>query len=50
MSVIYAKLWADLWGNKMRTLQIVLIVALGALGSGLALGARNLTAAAIRSA
>ncbi|MCB9159353.1 MAG: FtsX-like permease family protein [Caldilineaceae bacterium] len=47
MSVIYAKLWADLWGNKMRTLQIVLIVALGALGSGLALGARNLTAAAI---
>ncbi len=49
MNVIYAKIWADLWRNKSRTIQIVLIVAFGAFGVGLTLGARNLTSAAINA-
>lgn len=49
MSVTYAKIWADLWHNKSRTIQIVLIVAFGALGVGLTFGARNLTRSAINT-
>ena len=49
MNVIAYKIWADLWGNKTRTLQIVLIIALGAFGSGLVIGGRNLTTAAINA-
>lgn len=49
MKVITYKIWADLWGNKARTLQIVLIIALGAFGAGLVIGGRNLTAVAINA-
>ena len=42
MGVIYAKIWSDLWHHKARTLQVVLIIAMGAAGIGLVLGARNL--------
>lgn len=49
MSVIAYKIWADLWGHKTRTMQIVLIIALGAFGAGLVFGGRNLTAAAINA-
>lgn len=47
MNVIYYKILADLWGTKSRTLQVVLIIALGAFGAGLVIGGRNLTAAAL---
>ena len=30
MGVIWNKIWHDFWGNKGRTIQIVLIVAVGA--------------------
>ncbi len=43
MSVIYHKIWYDLWHNKARTLQVALIIAMGAFGIGLVVGARNLT-------
>lgn len=46
MGAQYQKIWADLWGNKGRTLQVVLIVALGAFGIGLVVGGRNLIVAA----
>ena len=49
MNVIYYKIWADLWGNKSRTLQVVLIIALGAFGAGLVIGARNLTSDALNA-
>ena len=47
MNVIYQKIWADLWGHKARTLQIALVVALGAFGIGLVVGARNLITEAV---
>lgn len=47
MSVIYNKIWYDLWHNKARTLQVALIIAMGAFGIGLVIGARNLTTQAI---
>ena len=50
MGVIYAKIWSDLWRHKTRTLQVVLIIAMGAAGIGLVLGARNLTAEGITKA
>lgn len=49
MNVIYYKILADLWGNKSRTLQVALIIALGAFGAGLVIGGRNLTAAALNA-
>ena len=30
MGVIRYKIWQDLWSNKTRTLQVVLIIAVGA--------------------
>ena len=42
MDVIFQKVWVDLWGNKTRTLQVALVVALSAVGIGLVIGARNL--------
>jgi hypothetical protein len=47
MNVIYYKIWRDLWHNKARTLQVVLIIAMGAFGIGMVIGARNLTLKAI---
>jgi putative ABC transport system permease protein len=42
MGVIGFKIFRDLWGNKGRTFQVVLIIALGAAAIGMILGTRNL--------
>ena len=47
MSVLLQKVWADLWENKGRTLQVTLIVAMSAFGVGLVIGGKNLTSQAI---
>ncbi|MFN8494847.1 MAG: FtsX-like permease family protein [Caldilineaceae bacterium] len=47
MSVTFIKIWADFWGNKSRTLQIALIVALGAFTIGMVMGGRDLASAAV---
>ena len=47
MSVMAQKVWADLWGNKGRTLQVTLIIAMSAFGVGLVIGGKNLTSQAI---
>ena len=49
MDVIFQKVWVDLWGNKTRTLQVALVVALGAFGIGLVIGARNLILDAVNT-
>ena len=49
MRIIYQKIWADLWGAKARTLQVALIVALGAFGIGLVVGGRNLIVDALNT-
>jgi len=50
MSVIYYKIWRDVWHNKARTLQVVLIIGMGVFGIGMVIGARNLTLRAIAAA
>jgi putative ABC transport system permease protein len=47
MSAQFAKVWFDLWSNRSRTLQVVLVIALGAIGIGLVVGGRNLIAGTI---
>ncbi len=42
MSVINYKIWNDLWGNKSRTLQVVLIIAMGAAAIGMIVTTRTL--------
>ena len=42
MGVIRYKLWYDLWHNKGRTLQVVLIIAMGAFAIGMIIGSRTL--------
>ncbi len=42
MGVLRYKIWSDLWASKGRTLQIVLIVAMGAASIGMIVGTRNL--------
>ncbi|MFQ5436527.1 MAG: hypothetical protein ACE5FD_16815, partial [Anaerolineae bacterium] len=42
MGVIRHKIWSDLWTNKGRTLQVVLIVAMGAFAIGMIIGTRTL--------
>lgn len=49
MNGIYQKVWSDLWGNKTRTVQVALVVAMGAFGLGLVVGARNLILDAVNS-
>ena len=49
VNVIYYKIWRDVWHNKARTLQVVLIIAVGAFAVGLIIGARNLTLKAINT-
>ncbi len=44
MSTLIAKVWYDLWQDKSRTIQVVLVIALGAIGIGLVIGGRNLIA------
>ena len=45
MGVLFDKIWRDLWGNKGRTLQVVLIIAMGAFAIGMIIGTRNLVIA-----
>ena len=47
MNSLFLKVWHDLWSNKSRTIQVVLIIALGAFGIGLVIGGRNLIADSI---
>ena len=47
MSSLFAKVWHDLWSNKARTIQVVMVIALGAMGIGLVIGGRNLIAGTI---
>ena len=42
MSVIIYKIWRDLWAQKLRTLQVVLIIAMGAFAVGMIITTRNL--------
>lgn len=42
MGVINYKIWRDLWHNKGRTLQIVLIIAMGAFAIGMIIGSSSL--------
>lgn len=42
MGVIRHKIWRDLWANKARTFQVVLIVAMGAFAVGMIITTRNL--------
>ncbi len=42
MSVIRYKIWSDLWHHKGRTLQVVLIIAMGAFAVGMIIGSSDL--------
>ena len=42
MGVIRYKIWSEVWQNKGRTSQIVLIIAMGAFAMGMIVGGRNL--------
>jgi len=44
MITLLNKVWFDLWKDKSRTLQVVLVIALGAIAIGLVIGGRNLIA------
>ncbi|MBV7326698.1 FtsX-like permease family protein [Chloroflexi bacterium TSY] len=43
MNTFFAKIWHDLWSSPGRTLQVVLIIGVGAFAIGLIVGTRNLT-------
>jgi putative ABC transport system permease protein len=45
MGVIRYKIWSDLWANKSRTLQVVLIIAMGAFAIGMIVTTRTLMVA-----
>jgi len=45
MGVIRYKIWSDLWTNKARTLQVVLIIAMGAFAIGMIVTTRTLMVA-----
>jgi len=47
MMSLLTKVWYDLWSNRARTIQVVLVIALGAFGIGLVIGGRNLIAGTI---
>jgi putative ABC transport system permease protein len=47
MSSLLTKVWYELWSNKSRTFQVVMVIALGAIGIGLVIGGRNLIAGTI---
>ncbi len=48
MGVLWYKIVRDLWDNKGRTLQVVLIIGLGAAAIGMILGTRNLMIAGMQ--
>jgi putative ABC transport system permease protein len=41
VGVLRDKVWYDLWENKGRTIQVVLIIAMGAFAIGMIIGTRN---------
>lgn len=47
MFTLLQKVWFDLWQDKSRTLQVVMVIALGAIGIGLVIGGRNLIASSV---
>ena len=47
MLTLLNKVWFDLWQDKTRTLQVIMVIALGAIGVGLVIGGRNLVAGAV---
>jgi putative ABC transport system permease protein len=47
MNSLLTKVWYELWSNKLRTFQVVMVIALGAIGIGLVIGGRNLIAGTI---
>lgn len=47
MNSLLTKVWYELWSNKARTFQVVMVIALGAIGIGLVIGGRNLIAGTI---
>lgn len=49
MRVAFYKVWSDLWGHKLRTLQVVMIIAIGVFSVGVVIGGRNLSAAAVNN-
>ena len=49
MITLLSKVWFDLWQDKSRTLQVVLVIALGAIGIGLVIGGRNLISDSVLS-
>ena len=42
MGVIWHKIWSDIWHNKGRTAQVVLIIAMGAFAIGMIITASEL--------
>ena len=42
MGVLWFKIFRDLWGNRWRTLQVMLIIGIGAASLGMILGTRYL--------
>ena len=47
MFTLLSKVWFELWQDKSRTIQVTLVIALGAIGVGLVVGGRNLVAGTI---
>ena len=41
MGVLWDKVWRDLWENKGRTIQVVLIIAVGTFAIGMIIGTRQ---------
>ena len=47
MITLLWKVWFELWQDKSRTIQVMAVIALGAIGVGLVVGGRNLVAGAV---
>jgi putative ABC transport system permease protein len=47
MFTLLSKVWFELWHDKSRTIQVTLVIALGAIGVGLVVGGRNLVAGTV---
>ncbi|MBN1992494.1 MAG: hypothetical protein JW953_07290 [Anaerolineae bacterium] len=47
MLTLLSKVWFELWQDKIRTIQVMLVIALGAIGVGLVIGGRNLVASVV---
>ena len=47
MFTLLSKVWFELWRDKSRTIQVTMVIALGAIGVGLVIGGRNLVAGTV---